>query len=185
MKNSFLSWVVAGGAMLLLLAGIGFLLPAGQMVRRSAVLDRPPTEVWAVVSDVEAHGTWRRDVDRVFALPDRNGHVAWRAVSERGETTFEVVSDTPRRLVLAVSDEDAWFRGTLTWELHENGVGGADGTRVELVESGEVSNVLMRFATRTFLDRGAGLEELLQDLAGAVGEDPASLEVLRPGSEPR
>lgn len=161
------SCVLALVAIFLCLCGVGYVLPAGQMVQRTSIYRADADRLWDGLVDFAEHSRWRSGVDRVQALADRGGNPVWREVGEGYERTFEVTSSTaPRHLVLTFTDPRHWFTGSWSVDLIDD----RGGTRVTITESGEVSNVLMRLMCRTLVDRGEEIGVFLVDLGGVVGE---------------
>lgn len=162
------SLLLVAGALVLLVAGVGFLLPAQQNVQRQVVIASSPTAVWRVLVDFPKHAAWRDGVQRLQALSDRSGNAAWRELSNDGERTLEIsVSEPGRRLVLGFADERHHFQGVWAFELVEEG----NGTRVTLTESGVIENPILRLYCGTIHDRGEALGVLLEELGGELGHN--------------
>lgn len=132
-------------ALIGLLVGVGFSLPPHQTIRRTAVYDRPYDEVWKVLADFPGRAAWREEVQRVQALPDRNGNQVWRVLGNDYEQTLEITSYSPgRHLVVAFTDERHTFTGARAFDIRAEG----KQTRITLTESGEIESAILRLACR-------------------------------------
>ena len=90
-------WTVVG------LLGLGLLLPSRHQESALRRYYSSPEAVFAVLTDLEAMPTWRRDLGNVERLPGRSGLVVWREWDRRGRTTaMERTESTPNsRIVVA------------------------------------------------------------------------------------
>jgi hypothetical protein len=164
-------WVFRGlaalVALVLVVVLVGYLLPRDHVATVDARLSAAPEAVWASMTDVEAYPRWRRGVERVELLPDRDGRPAWREVAPTGTMTLGVEeSDPGRRWVVRILDEDLPFGGTWTYDLAGEGAG----TRLTLTEDGSVYNPVFRFASRFIMGHDATMNAWLEDLRGHLGE---------------
>src|SRR5215470_13728904 len=99
--------VVALVGLLLVVVGIGALLPKRHVISRSVKLRRAPQEVWAVVSDVDQFTGWR---------PGVNGRKRWKEEASQGAITFELVEAAPpSRMVTRIADPSLPFGGSWTY----------------------------------------------------------------------
>ncbi len=68
-------WIayIAGGLVnpIVLMALIGLLLPREHMAAQRAVLAKPPAEVWAALTDLDAQPRWRKGLKKLERLDDR------------------------------------------------------------------------------------------------------------------
>lgn len=154
-------------AIVLVVAGVGALLPADHTATRSAEVRALPSEVWAVIADFERQPAWRGDVERVERVEGGEGGERWREHYDGGDAlTFETrTSEPPSRLVRAIADPDAPFSGT--WEITIEPA--QSGSRVTVVERGTVPNPIFRFMSRFVFGHTAGLEMYLAALARRFG----------------
>ena len=140
-------------ALVLLMALVGTLLPQDHVATRSARYLKTPAEVFAVISDVEGFGAWRKDVKKVEVISP----TSWR---ENGELTLEIIEQSaPTRLVTRIAPGLA-FGGTWTYELSPDG----DGVKLTITERGEVYNPIFRFMSRFVFGHSATLDGYLAQL---------------------
>lgn len=163
-------WILLGaGLLILLVAGaylVGTALPLRHRATVSEVVRAPPEQVWAAVTTVDSFPRWRRGVESVERLPERNGRPVWVERSRTAPMTMEAVElDPPRRLVTRIADEELPFGGTWTFELEPEG----PDTRVTLTENGEIRNPLFRFMSRFVFGYEHTMRNYLEDLEGHLG----------------
>ncbi|WP_428261329.1 SRPBCC family protein [Haliangium sp.] len=187
-------WILVIITALMLLMGvivlIGGLLPRDHEAGRVAVFAAAPSEVYAVVADLEAMPTWRSDLVDVRPLdlapadpaassgstatatdpvpasaepPDipPGAQAAYREVGARGPVTLAVLErDPPRRLVLYLAGMGPGFVGTWTFDLAPDPAG----TRLTLTERGEIENPVFRFLSRFVIGYTTAIDAYLDDL---------------------
>ena len=166
-----MKWVaIAVGILVLLVVivvGIGYMLPVAHTARRSATLHAAPADVWAAITNVGAYPGWRGDVDSVTVLPPLNGGVSWREKGKNGTITFAMVRvDPPTRLVTRIADTDLAFGGEWEYEITPEGTG----TRVSITERGEVYNPVFRFVSRFVMGHTTTIDAYLRALGKKFGE---------------
>ena len=137
----------------------------------SARYAQPPEAVWAVLTDVMAFPTWRKDLDRVEPLPDANGHRRWREHGDYGTLDLEVTeSEPPRHLattILYAATDDPDFSGSWIYDLEPDG----PGTRLTITEDGRIHNRVFRALAHTVMGYQSTQEEYLRTLGRKLGED--------------
>lgn len=117
--------------MILVAAGIGFLLPAQYDGAYSLDLPQPPETVWRAVCDFERYPCGAGSVRAVERLPDREGMPCWR--EDLGSTSFEVCTAAVvegRRIVRELRDLSVPMQARFTIELRPQG----QGTRIEVAQ---------------------------------------------------
>lgn len=117
-----MKWLIYSGlwliALVAVIAMVGYFLPVAHQASRSAELNRPPQDVYALVSDLNGYSTW------------------W----PENESRVEVVEAVPpSKFVTRIVGETA-FGGTWTMEI----VPTASGSRLTITERGEIYNVIFR-----------------------------------------
>jgi hypothetical protein len=104
-----------------------------------------PEAIWGAITDIDAFPSWRAGVTRVERLPDRNGYPAWVEEGKSGRMTMAVERmEAPRVLVGRIADPGLPFGGTWTYEITP----GPSGSRLRIIENGEIYNPLFRFMVR-------------------------------------
>jgi uncharacterized membrane protein len=143
---------------------IGYLLPQEHRAMGSATIASPPGRVFEVISDVARYPEWRDDVSAVEILAREP--LRWRERSGGDALTFEVVeSRPPERIRVRIADPDLPFAGTWTYAL----VPDAGGTRITIVEDGEVYNPVFRFISRFVIGHTATIDRFLANLQATFG----------------
>ncbi|MFZ5443903.1 MAG: SRPBCC family protein [Myxococcota bacterium] len=131
-------------------------------------LPRPPEEVWAVVSKLEDWPSWNAAVSSMKLLGEHDGKPRWEQGWGRERMCIDVLEHTaPTRLVTRIVDDGLPFGGTWTWALTAE----PGGTRVSVVEDGEVRSVLFRGMARLFFGHTGTQQRALTGLARRFGVD--------------
>jgi len=134
--------VLSLAALIGIIALIGLSLPRTHRAASRITLQKPPTEVWAVVRDLGAlQGTWS-ELKSSRRLPDEAGREVWEQNAGGFPLRLIVEQSNPStRLVTRIdAAPDAAFGGTWTYELEPAGAG----TRLTVTEAGYVSNPIFR-----------------------------------------
>jgi hypothetical protein len=161
------SWLSTLGAVAVLAAAVGFLVPKQTSVDRSAYFARSEKELWGAISGFAEQATWRSGVNRVFALPDRDGHPCWREIGENGALEYSVIGFTPpHHMMLQFSTPGGSFRGSWTFKIEREEAG----SRLTIAETGELDGVLRRILYLTVLDRSTEIDRYLIELGANFGE---------------
>jgi uncharacterized membrane protein len=138
---------------------IGALLPQAHEASSSARFGSPPERVFAALVDVERYPEWRDDVTAVEVLG--RDPLRWRERSGGDTITFEVVERSPpARLRVRIADADLPFGGSWTYSLEPE----SGGTRLTIVEQGEVYNPVFRFVSRFVIGHTATIERVMSDI---------------------
>jgi uncharacterized protein YndB with AHSA1/START domain len=153
------------GALVGLVTLVGYALPVAHVASRTASFAQPADRVYLTLTEVQNYPQWRTDVKSVEDLSTGPGR-RWREHGSNGEITFEVVeTQPPARLVTRIADPDLPFGGTWTYELTSDG----NGTRLTIIEHGEVYNPVFRFMSRFVFGHTATIDQFLADLKKRVG----------------
>ena len=156
--------VVAGVAAL-----IGSRLPKNHTASKTILLHRSPKEVYDVVRDFGSAPSWRSGLKSVEVKTQPDGKVQFREVGS-DTIDYAVDEDVPgEKLVTRILNTDLGYGGKWTYEFLSEG----GGTRVKIIEDGEVSNVLFRFMSRYVFGHTGTIETYLTSLAKRFGEDVA------------
>jgi len=171
MKTLIVIIAVAVGALLLLaaiVALIGSRLPKEHTASRSILLHQTPKQVYDVVRDFSNAPSWRSDLKSIEVQNQPDGKIHFRENSSHGTVNYEVAEDIPeRRLVTRILDTDLGYSGRWTYFFTpENG-----GTRLQITEDGQVSNVIFRFMSRYVFGHTATIDGYLTSLAKRFAED--------------
>lgn len=166
------------GLTLLVLAGlvaamaiVGWTLPQGHQVSRTATIAAPPERVFAIISDVSKYAEWRGDVTQVEMLPDDGRGTRFREHGPSGPVVFRVeLIEAPQRMRVRIDDPGQPFGGTWTYALKPEGTG----TSLTITEDGEVYNPIFRFMFSFVFSKTKTLETYLAALQKYVSSSPAS-----------
>jgi uncharacterized protein YndB with AHSA1/START domain len=172
-------WLLYGagalvGVVVLLVVGmalVGLALPAAHVASKSALIARPPADIWRALTDRASQPEWRRDLRRLEALPDAGGLPSFREHSRHGVITYVVEEATAPAaghaglLVTRIADDTLPFGGRWIHEVaDEDG-----GARLTITEEGVVKNPIFRFMSRFVFGHDATLEAFLRDLTAHLG----------------
>jgi uncharacterized protein YndB with AHSA1/START domain len=168
-----LLWVllVAAGVLVVLVGAVwvvGKSLPEGHEVSRSARIAAPIDDVWKVIIDFESQPSWRPSVKGVERVETSGGEV-WREAAGGDPISFRTLkADPPVQLVRAIVGDNLPFSGR--WEFLLSPSDAA--TNVTIVERGEITSPIFRFAARIVLGYATSVETYLNDLTVRFGGTP-------------
>jgi hypothetical protein len=95
-------------------------------------------------------------------------HVRFREHGKQGAVTYDLIEDRPNeKIVTRIADQDLGYSGSWTYTLQSE----AGGTRLEITEAGEVSNILFRFMSRFVFGHTGTIEKYLAALARKFGHE--------------
>jgi len=154
------------GALILFAAAAGLIgsqLPPDHTASRSTRIRRAPADVYSVIRDFGAAGTWRTDVKRVEIIePDK-----FREHGSNGAVTNQIVEDIPnRKIVTKIVDVDLGYSGSWEYSLE----GSPEETVVTITERGVVTNPLFRFMSRYIFGHTATIDAYLKALSARLSE---------------
>ena len=165
MKRWIMIAVGVFALMVVIVVGVGTLLPVDHQAQVSFEVGAPIETVWKLITDVERFSAWRPDVDEVERLPDTNGLPSW---NERGSSgTLPLVveqQEPPHRLVTRIK-EGLPFGGTWTYEIRSTD----DGSELKITEHGFVDNLFFRFMARFVFGYERTMRTYHDSLAGKFG----------------
>lgn len=164
----FLIIVAIVFALIIAMLVIGAVLPKNHVASRQVVLHRSPDEVYQTVRDFSSASTWRPDLERVETIATTDNQVRFREHGEQGAITYDLIEDRPgEKIVTRIADLDLGYSGTWTYSFTKE----AAGTRVQITEAGEVSNILFRFLSRFVFGHTSTMEKYLAALGKKFGEE--------------
>lgn len=167
-----LLFVLIGAAVVVVV--VGALLPVHHQAACRAVFRQPPSVLFTTITDVAGLPTWRKELQRVEALPDQRGLRTYREYSKFGPMDLLVEEqEADRKLVTRIITPDSPFGGTWTFKL----VPVPSGTEITITENGEIYNPAFRFMSRFLFGHDTTLKGYLKSLAAKFGETP----VIEPG----
>lgn len=153
-------------ALVVVVVGVGLLLPEKHRVSESARLRVSAEQLWEIIANYGAYPTWRSGVSAVERLPDVNGHPVWKETdSHGGGIPYETVEAVPnKRLVRRIADPKLPFGGTWTFDLEAI----PEGIALTIIEDGEVYNPVYRFVSRFIFGHTKNIHGYLNDLQTKV-----------------
>jgi hypothetical protein len=155
-------------ALVLAVIIIGAALPKNHVVSRYVILRRPPGEVYETVRNFSAAPGWRPDLERVEMIPIGNDQVRFREHGKQGAVTYDLIEDRPNeKIATRIADQDLGYSGAWTYTFQTE----AGGTRLEITEAGEVSNILFRFMSRFVFGHAGTMEKYLAALGRKFGQE--------------
>ena len=147
--------------LVLVLTGLGYLLPVAHTARSERTYTASADELYAAVANTAEYPRWRRGVKSVESLPTREGKPSFRENGSNGPMTFvfdEVVPGS--RIVSRIADTDLAFGGKWTYEFAR----AEEGSRLSITEDGEVYNPFFRFMARYVFGHERTMNDYLADL---------------------
>jgi hypothetical protein len=155
-------------ALIIAVLVIGAVLPKSHVASRQIVLHRSPDEVYQTVRDFSATPSWRPGLERVEMIATADNHVQFREQGEQGPITYDLIEDRPgEKMVTRIADLDLGYSGSWTYTFTKDPAG----TRVQITEAGEVSNILFRFVSRFIFGHTSTIEKYLTALGKKFGEE--------------
>ncbi|MEY2562507.1 MAG: hypothetical protein QOH88_700 [Verrucomicrobiota bacterium] len=166
MKIALIFLAIVFGLVFVVLV-IGAALPRNHVVSRHIILHRPPGEVYETVRNFAAAPGWRPDLERVEMISTGDNQVRFREHGKQGAVTYDLVEDRPNeKIVTRMADQDLGYSGTWTYAFATT----EDGTRLEITEAGDVSNILFRFVSRFVFGHTGTIDSYLVALGKKFGE---------------
>ncbi len=145
----------------------GSRMPRDHVAAVRGIYKAAPAAVWALISDPAQSASWRGDVKRVDVLPTGNGRLAWKEMTDRGVTTYEMVSQEPMiSQISRITDEKLPYGGQ--WEFRLTPVAG--GTELLITERGFVKPAITRLLARTVFSPTKSMVAYHQSLANRLRE---------------
>ena len=161
---SWFRWIVGALVLIVVLVlGVGAMLPQNHVASRTVQLPQSPDRVWSAISDVAKYPSWRSDVVSVDMLPVPSGaQVAWRENAKHGSLSY-VATDAvqPSHFATHITDTDKPFGGGWLFEISPARNGGSTLT---ITEYGEVYNPLFRFVSRFIIGHTRTIDTYIADL---------------------
>jgi len=154
-------------ALIVVVVVVGYSLPVKHSARVTTVIDAPPDQVYAIITNVAAFPEWRTGVRSVEILTSPDGKRRWREVSKNGTIPYVAESENPPTgLATRIDSRSLPFGGTWTYELRPDSSGV---TRLEIVENGEIYNPIFRVVSRFLIGYEGTLREYVTDVQRKLG----------------
>ena len=144
---------------------IGAMLPRAHVAQVEALIAAPPARVAALVRDVEAQPHWRERVTAIEVVERRPDGLRYIERQGRDAILFDFAETVPdERFTGTIADPKLPFGGRWTWDIEAEG----EGTRVRIVEDGEVKSPVFRFFAKFVFGHDATMRSYLADLERAA-----------------
>jgi hypothetical protein len=160
--------IVVAGVVLPVLAVVvvGWLLPKGHVVSRSASYQTKPDRLFSLITGPQ---DWRSDVLRCETVPDANGRELMRETMHDGESiSYELLDRVPPTSIKRrIATDNLPYSGTWTFSLQPNG----ERTIVRITENGEVHTPVFRFMSRFVLGHSRSMDAYLHALGKTIGQE--------------
>jgi hypothetical protein len=153
----------------LIVAVIGYRLPAAHHASRQATFAVSPESVYAAITTVTDFPKWRPKVKSVDVLSP----TSFREKRGDGDVLFALEEvQAPSRVVTRIADDKLPFGGKWTYEIARS----AAGTTLRITEDGEVYNPIFRFVSKFVFGHQASIDEYLRDLGKKFGSTPSIID---------
>jgi hypothetical protein len=117
--------------LVLVVVGIGALLPKAHIATRFVRLRRGSQEVWNTIRDIDHFSEWHPGLNRIERLPDSDGRLRWKEKGAQGTITFELVEAVPpSKMVTRIADPSLPFGGSWTYVVDPT----PDGSKLTITE---------------------------------------------------
>ena len=164
---------IAGVLLFVLAVGIGVVcwlgvhLPLRHRAGVAINLRQTPESIYDTIADVTDAPLWRKDVKSVELLPEESGRARFRETGANGVIAYRIeAAERPQRFVTFIDDASLPFDGNWTFVITPS----ANGSRVEIVEEGEIRSVVFRFFAHYVFGYHRTLDGYLTALAAKFGE---------------
>ena len=140
----------------------GLFLPVEHEASVHRVFRVAPERLWSVLTDYEQYPQWRPDVAEVASTP-----FGWTETDDYGDSTgYEIEEQIePHRFVVRIQNPGA-YGGSWEYALEpEDG-----GTRLTIIERGEVFNPMLRVISRFIIGHTATMQSMLDLLQKRLEE---------------
>jgi len=162
-KQWLLTIVLLLVALLIVAYGLGKHLPAEHTSVASATIAAPQAKVWALLVNVDAYPTWRRDLKSVDELPTDTGRRRWIEHYKHSDMSFILDDNQPMTSrVVRLEPDGGSFDGSWVFQLLPLDDGR---TTVTIIEHGHIYSPLYRFTEHYILGDNFQQRRYLADLA--------------------
>jgi hypothetical protein len=166
--------LVAAVLLVVLVYGVGLLMPAERSVTKTTLIDGLPELVFRITTEVEKFPEWRSEL-RDLSVETRGDLWAWNEVRDGGVTLHcrETLKE-PLRKYRVEYESSSGIYGHWDGEFEPSN---EDRTKLTCSETMVIENPLFRLPAYVLLNTGARLDVLLGDLNRRVaGQSPRSEE---------
>lgn len=148
---------------------VGGRMPRDHVASVRGTYAASPASIWDVISNPAQSASWRNDVKRIDMLSTNDGRLAWKEMSSRGTTSYEMVSQEAMvSQVSRITDERLPYGGQWEFQLTPRGTG----TELLITERGFVKPAIMRLVARTVFSSTSTMEAYHRSLALHLKERP-------------
>jgi hypothetical protein len=167
----FFRWLLVAALAVILILAVAFAagarLPARIEVTRTVVINRPPENIWWVLTDYNSLSLWHPQYrgTRIISSPGEKP-VRWRAIYTDGRTANVTVSEEgfPLRYAEQISDTALPFSGKWQLDMERNDLT----TKVTAHSTAELHRPLDRLFVHLFVKPDLELDKILAGLKRRV-----------------
>ncbi len=165
-KQWLLTIVLLLVALLIVAYGLGKRVPVEHTSVASVTIAAPQAKVWALLVNVDAYPTWRRDLKSVEELPTDTGRRRWKEHYKHGDMSFILDDNQPMTSrVVRIEPEGEAFDGSWIFQL----IPLDDGrTTVTIIEHGHTYSAPYRFMMHYIFGESYQQKRYLADLTKAA-----------------
>jgi len=159
-----LYWILGALAVgIIAVSGWAMTLPKEASASRSALINAPVSDVFALVTNPAAQSAWRSDIGSVTVAKDGK---TWVETTAQGfEIHFTEETKAPGLYVISYISPQGF---TGHWDGRFQDESGA--TRVDIVETTRIEGMVARAMARIFAPAGAHIDLYLKDLENTFSE---------------
>lgn len=162
--------LVAAVLLVVLVYGVGLLMPAERSVTKTTLIDALPELVFRIATDVEKYAEWRSGL-RSLAVESRGDLWNWTEVTDGGTTLrLRETQKVPLQRFAVEYESSSGIHGRWVGDFESSN---EDRTKLTCTETVVIDNPLFRLPAYLLLNTGARLDVLLGDLnRRAASESP-------------
>jgi hypothetical protein len=141
--------------LVIIVVGVGSILPVEHHVTREVILKSTPAKTWAIIVDFPSAPKWRKNLKSVEKV-ERDGEIMWKEEDQSGDSLLyrTLFSQEPKKLVREIVGPELPFGGTWTFVLEPH----PEGAKLQITEDGKVYQPVYRFVSRFFLGHSRSLD---------------------------
>lgn len=164
-------FLVAAVLLVVLVYGVGLMMPAERGVTKTTLIDGLPELVYRIATEVEKYAEWRSDL-RSLSIDERGDLASWTEVREGGATLrCRIVVKEPLRKYVVEYESSSGIHGRWEGAFEPSS---EDRTKLTCTETVVIDRPLFRLPAYLLMNIGARLDVLLGDLnRRAAIESPA------------
>jgi hypothetical protein len=150
---------------------VGATMPVDHSVSITGTVSAPPAKVFALITNIAAGPTWRKEVKSVEVLPKNNSRDAWiEDLGSNGKMQFLALTTVPPgpngHAVRKVETKEPSYGGSWTYDLTPGP--DANTTILKITEIGYINPPFYRFLTAYVFGPAKNLKDYMGELQAAA-----------------